>query len=122
MIVTPDRFACGQYKEELDNYFPESASRVIISTSSNDDFEFKQKWGIDSDEQERIIDEYNDVCLSAIKKGYLKILKYAHENGCPWNEDTCSRAAVRSNLDCLKYAIENGCSHTQEQLDLLSKN
>jgi type I restriction enzyme, R subunit len=60
LIVTPDRFACGQYKEELDNYFPKSASRVIISTSSNDDFEFKQKWGIDSDEQERIIDEYND--------------------------------------------------------------
>jgi type I restriction enzyme R subunit len=60
LIVTPDRFACGQYKEELDNYFPTNASRVVISTSSNDEFEFKQKWGIDKDEQERIIDEYND--------------------------------------------------------------
>ena len=60
LIVTPDRFACVQYKEELNNYFPESASRVIISISNNDDLEFKQNWSIDSDEQERIIDEYND--------------------------------------------------------------
>ena len=60
LIVTPDRYACAQYKEELDNYFSEKSSRVIISTSSNDDYEFKQKWSIDSDEQERIIDEYND--------------------------------------------------------------
>ena len=60
LIVTPDRFACGQYKEELDNYFPTNASRVVISTSSNDEFEFKEKWAIDKDEQGRIIDEYND--------------------------------------------------------------
>ncbi|SVC96093.1 uncharacterized protein METZ01_LOCUS348947, partial [marine metagenome] len=60
LIVTPDRFACAQYKEELDNYFPTNASRVVISTSSNDEFEFKKKWAIDRDEQERIIDEYND--------------------------------------------------------------
>lgn len=36
MIVTPDRHACVQYKEELDKYFPEEASRVVISTSAND--------------------------------------------------------------------------------------
>ena len=44
LIVTPDRYACVQYKEELDNYFPTEASAVVISTSANDDFEFKQKW------------------------------------------------------------------------------
>jgi len=60
MIVTPDRFACTQYKEELDKYFPTEASRVVISTSANDEFEFKQKWGIDKSEQERITDEFND--------------------------------------------------------------
>ncbi|HRB80145.1 MAG TPA: HsdR family type I site-specific deoxyribonuclease [Niabella sp.] len=60
MIVTPDRFACIQYKEELDKYFPTEASRVVISTSANDDYEFKQKWGIDKSQQERIVDEYND--------------------------------------------------------------
>lgn len=60
MIVTPDRFACVQYKDELDKYFPEEASRVVISTSANDDLEFKQKWGMDKSQQEKVVDEFND--------------------------------------------------------------
>ena len=60
MIVTPDRYACVQYKEELDKYFPEDASKVVISTSANDDFEFKQKYGIDKSQQEKIIEKFND--------------------------------------------------------------
>lgn len=60
MIVTPDRYACIQYKEELDKYFPEEASKVIISTSANDEYDFKQKWAVDKSQQERIVDEYND--------------------------------------------------------------
>ena len=36
-------------------------------------------------------------------------LKYAHENGCPWDEDTCSEAAKGGHLKVLKYAHENGC-------------
>jgi type I restriction enzyme, R subunit len=58
MIVTPDRHACVQYKEELDKHFPEESSRVVISTSANDDLEFKQKWGIDRSQQEKIVDEF----------------------------------------------------------------
>lgn len=61
MIVTPDRFACVQYKEELDKHFPTEASRVVISTSANDDYEFKQKWAVDKTQQEKITDEFNDV-------------------------------------------------------------
>ncbi|WP_343330527.1 HsdR family type I site-specific deoxyribonuclease [Polaribacter staleyi] len=60
MIVTPDRYACVQYKEELDRYFPEEASRVVFSTSANDNIEFKQKWGVDKSQQEKIVDEFND--------------------------------------------------------------
>lgn len=60
MIVTPDRHACVLYKEELDNHFPEEASEVVISTSANDDLEFKQKWGVDKSKQEQIVDEFND--------------------------------------------------------------
>jgi type I restriction enzyme R subunit len=60
MIVTPDRHACVQYKEELDKYFPEDASVVVISTSANDEFEFKQKWGIDKSQQEKIVERYGD--------------------------------------------------------------
>jgi type I restriction enzyme R subunit len=60
MIVTPDRYACVQYKEELDKHFDEAASKVIISTSANDDYEFKQKWGVDKSQQEKLVDEFND--------------------------------------------------------------
>lgn len=60
MIVAPDRFACVQYKEELDKFFPTEASKVVISTSANDDIEFKQKWGMDKGQQEKIVDEFND--------------------------------------------------------------
>lgn len=60
MIVTPDRFACIQYKEELDKIFPGEASEVVISTSANDTYEFKQHWGMDKDDQEKIIEKFND--------------------------------------------------------------
>jgi type I restriction enzyme R subunit len=60
MIVTPDREACVQYKEALDKYFPTEASKVVISTIANDTLEFKQKWGVDKSQQERIVDEFND--------------------------------------------------------------
>lgn len=60
MIVTPDRFGCVQYKEELDKHFPPEASAVVISTSANDPLEFKQKWGVDKSKQEKIVDEFND--------------------------------------------------------------
>lgn len=60
MIVTPDREACVQYKEALDEFFPVEASKVVISTSANDDFEFKQKWAVDKAQQEKIVDEFND--------------------------------------------------------------
>lgn len=60
MIVTPDRFACVLYKEELDKHFTAEASRVVISTSANDDYDFKQKWAVDKSQQEKIVDEFND--------------------------------------------------------------
>ena len=60
LIVTPDREACVLYKEELDNYFPEVASKVVMSTSANDPLEFKQNWGIDKAQQDKIVDEFKD--------------------------------------------------------------
>lgn len=60
MIVTPDRYACIQYKEELDKWFPTEASEVVISTSANDSFEFKQRWGMDKDQQEKVVEKFND--------------------------------------------------------------
>lgn len=60
MIVAPDRFACTQYKEELDKHFPTTASAVVMSTSANDEYDFKQKWGVDKDRQDKIVEEFND--------------------------------------------------------------
>ncbi|WBM75339.1 type I restriction endonuclease subunit R [Saprospira grandis] len=60
MLVAPDRFASVQYKELLDQYFPTDASIVVISTNANDDFEFKQKWGMEKDAQEKALEKFND--------------------------------------------------------------
>lgn len=60
MIVTPDRFACIQYKTELDKLLPTETSDVVISTSASDDFEFKQRWGKDKDAQEKVVEKFND--------------------------------------------------------------
>ena len=51
----------------------------------------------------------SSACSWASREGHLEVLKYAHENGCPWNSWTCSSAARRGHLEVLKYAHENGC-------------
>jgi hypothetical protein len=39
----------------------------------------------------------------------LSGLKYAHENGCPWDYNTTFNACGELTLECLKYAVEHGC-------------
>ncbi len=56
-----------------------------------------------------IYDKNNIIDILA-KQGAIKILEYAHENGCPWDETTCRYAAQYGHLDCLRYAHENGCT------------
>lgn len=60
MIVTTDRFACAQYKDELDKHFPEAASAVVMSTTANDDLEFKQKYDLSGGKQEKLLETFND--------------------------------------------------------------
>jgi hypothetical protein len=66
------------------------------------------------------------ICARAAESGSVECLKYAHENGCEWDEQTCIFAAGNGNLASLKYvppillsspiidfhryAHENGCS------------
>jgi type I restriction enzyme R subunit len=68
MLVTADRFACVQYKEILDEKLGAEASAVVISTSANDDYEFKQKRALDKSQQEKLLERYHD------KADPLKIL------------------------------------------------
>ena len=49
------------------------------------------------------------ICYAAAKGGQLEVLKYAHEKGCPWKEDTCFHAAAGGHLEVLKYLRENQC-------------
>ena len=49
----------------------------------------------------------------------LECLKYAHENGCPWDKKTCSEAALNGHLECLQYAHENGVLGTKILVTLL---
>ena len=44
-------------------------------------------------------------CTAAAKKGHLEVLQWAHENGCPWNEETWTYAKSH----CRQYLIEHGC-------------
>jgi len=57
------------------------------------------------------------MCAAAAGVG-LDCLKYARENGCPWDENTCEKAAIYGRLDCLKYAHENGCPWWDEKMCL----
>jgi uncharacterized protein YabN with tetrapyrrole methylase and pyrophosphatase domain len=37
------------------------------------------------------------------------MLKWARDNGCPWDESTCKWAAKGYALEVLRWARENGC-------------
>ena len=83
----------------LYKYFPECIVNIIISQFSDD-------------EKYYIFNEWrnirNPVTFSSIN-GFLDLLKYLHENGCPLSKYMCSTAAVHGHLKILKYAHENGC-------------
>ena len=44
----------------------------------------------------------------------MEVLRYAHENGCLWDEETCAAAAEGGHLNVLKYARKNGCPWNKE--------
>ena len=39
----------------------------------------------------------------------VALLRWARENGCPWDERTCRGAAEGGNLEVLQWARANGC-------------
>lgn len=45
----------------------------------------------------------------AAQGGHLECLKYAHENGCPWNVNTLTAAIRSDQANCMKYALQNNC-------------
>ena len=43
--------------------------------------------------------------MYAAEGGHLEVLKWAHQNGCPWSYTTWISASSR----CRAYLIEHGC-------------
>ena len=39
----------------------------------------------------------------------VALLRWARENGCPWDVGTCDAAAAAGNLEVLQWARANGC-------------
>ena len=58
--------------------------------------------------------EISKTCEIAAADGNLEVLRFAHEIGCPWDEETCTQAAINGHLECLRYAHENGCPWNEE--------
>lgn len=61
-IVTPDRFACHLYKQELDKIMPPEASAVVISVGGKGEAEteLKEKYEMTKEEQEKLLDNFRD--------------------------------------------------------------
>jgi uncharacterized protein YabN with tetrapyrrole methylase and pyrophosphatase domain len=45
----------------------------------------------------------------------LECLRYARENGCPWDETTSWCAVKNGHLECFRYAHENGCPNDNDE-------
>ena len=41
------------------------------------------------------------------------MLKWAHENGCEWDERTCAKAAELGNVEMLNWLRQNGCTYDE---------
>ena len=48
-------------------------------------------------------------CAFAAENGHLHVLRWARENGCPWDENTCAFAKAYNHVDIVRWVTENGC-------------
>jgi hypothetical protein len=56
----------------------------------------------------------NEICLWAIKGGYIEVLKWVRSNGIPWpNKYTCETAARYGHLEILQYAHSDGLAWSE---------
>jgi hypothetical protein len=51
----------------------------------------------------------------------LEILKYLHENGCPWNKLATYVYGINKHFECLYYCLENGCPIDSQLFKILKK-
>eukprot|EP01112_Ceratiomyxa_fruticulosa_P020712 TRINITY_DN7139_c0_g2_i2.p1 TRINITY_DN7139_c0_g2~~TRINITY_DN7139_c0_g2_i2.p1 ORF type:complete len:229 (+),score=43.94 TRINITY_DN7139_c0_g2_i2:249-935(+) len=68
-------------------------------------FYFLSKVEIRSMSPPKSLNEHFGYTAEFAGNGHLSCLKYAHENGCDWDEATCSGAIRNGQKECLKYAL-----------------
>ncbi len=44
-----------------------------------------------------------------LEGAFFDCLKYAHENGCPWDVSTSFLVSISCNVECIKYVSDNKC-------------
>ena len=54
-------------------------------------------------------------CAVAATQGSYDCLKWAHENGCPWDETAAYGAAMDGRAKTLAYCVEEGCPHDVDE-------
>lgn len=59
-VVVYDRTACVLYKEALDEILPPEASAVVMSVTQGDSEEWKRRFGLSRDEEEKLLDRFRD--------------------------------------------------------------
>jgi len=59
---------------------------------------------------------HEGACTAAALEGHLDVLKYLHENDCPWDSWACYWAHRNNHNDCLNYLIEQKCPGFEEYL------
>lgn len=62
------------------------------------------------------------VCECAALNGHLQVLKWLRANDCPWNSDTCTGAALNGHLETLKWAHNDGCSWDRDTTIFAAQN
>ena len=46
----------------------------------------------------------------------MDVLQWAHENGCPWDEEALDVAIECGSWTCLKYLVDNKCPGVNEEI------
>ena len=59
-------------------------------------------------------------CVAA--NNHLDFAKWAHENGCPWDDDVLYFAARNDNVEFAKWAFENGCPYNKLEVIDIAKH
>lgn len=56
------------------------------------------------------------VCRFAARDGELDVLRWARQDGCPWDASACEAAAESGHLDVLDWAVSHGCDWGEDTL------